>query len=72
MANLLQQYHQDGEKELGPTVASIPLGCPAEMCFRLSEEGWKWKDFEAVPQVDALSWRHNDDLDFVPRKAWKG
>ncbi|CCX16891.1 Similar to hypothetical protein [Tuber melanosporum Mel28]; acc. no. XP_002836842 [Pyronema omphalodes CBS 100304] len=32
-------YHQDGEKGLGPTVASISLGCPAEMCFRVKKTG---------------------------------
>ncbi|KAI5817650.1 hypothetical protein BZA77DRAFT_366057 [Pyronema omphalodes] len=30
-------YHQDGERGLGPTVASISLGCPAEMSFRVKK-----------------------------------
>ncbi|KAI5810759.1 hypothetical protein BZA77DRAFT_254299, partial [Pyronema omphalodes] len=32
-------FHQDGEKGLGPTVASISLGCPAEMLFRVKKSG---------------------------------
>ncbi|CAJ2503680.1 Uu.00g110740.m01.CDS01 [Anthostomella pinea] len=27
-------YHDDGEKELGPTVATLSLGSPSVMCFR--------------------------------------
>ncbi|KAF8543264.1 hypothetical protein BDD12DRAFT_874882 [Trichophaea hybrida] len=32
-------YHQDGERGLGPTVASISLGCPAVMKFRIKGSG---------------------------------
>lgn len=28
------QYHDDGEKELGPTVATLSLGASAVMCVR--------------------------------------
>ena len=34
------QYHDDGEKSLGPTVASISLGCPAKMKWRLKTRYW--------------------------------
>lgn len=33
--NQKMNYHQDSEKGLGPTVASISLGCPALMKFRI-------------------------------------
>ncbi|CCX14284.1 Similar to hypothetical protein CGB_L3030C [Cryptococcus gattii WM276]; acc. no. XP_003197167 [Pyronema omphalodes CBS 100304] len=39
LENQAMNYHQDGEKGLGPTVASVPLGCPAEMCFRVKKTG---------------------------------
>ena len=29
------QYHDDGEKTLGPTVMSLSLGCPAFMSWRM-------------------------------------
>jgi alkylated DNA repair dioxygenase AlkB len=29
-----KQYHDDGEKTLGPTVASLSLGCESTMHFR--------------------------------------
>jgi len=35
----VKQYHQDGERGLGPTVASISLGCPAVMKFRIKGSG---------------------------------
>jgi len=31
----IRQYHDDGEQELGETVASISLGAPAKMRFRI-------------------------------------
>ena len=31
---LTYQYHYDGEKELGPTVASLSLGATSTMAFR--------------------------------------
>ena len=34
------QYHDDGEKSLGPTVASLSLGCPAKMKWRLKMKYW--------------------------------
>jgi len=34
-------FHQDGEKGLGPTVASISLGCPAVMDFRIKAKSSK-------------------------------
>ncbi|CAF9907780.1 MAG: hypothetical protein ALECFALPRED_003886 [Alectoria fallacina] len=33
-------YHDDGEVSLGPTVASISLGCPAKMKWRLKMKYW--------------------------------
>jgi hypothetical protein len=36
------QFHDDGEKELGPTVAALSLGSPSLMKFRPK---FKWKDF---------------------------
>ena len=34
------QYHDDGEASLGPTVASLSLGCPARMKWRLKMKYW--------------------------------
>ena len=34
------QYHDDGEESLGPTVASLSLGCPAKMKWRLKSKYW--------------------------------
>ena len=34
------QYHDDGEVSLGPTVASLSLGCPAKMKWRLKSKYW--------------------------------
>lgn len=34
------QYHDDGEESLGPTVASLSLGCPAKMRWRLKAKYW--------------------------------
>ena len=39
LANI-SQYHDDGEVSLGPTVASISLGCPAKMKWRLKMKYW--------------------------------
>jgi len=36
--NQKMNFHQDSEKGLGPTVASISLGCPANMDFRIKEK----------------------------------
>ena len=40
------QYHDDGEKELGPTVAALALGSPSLMKFRP-----KWKKDLTFPGV---------------------
>jgi hypothetical protein len=37
IANTRVQFHQDGETGLGPTVASLSLGCAAKMNFRLKK-----------------------------------
>ena len=34
VTNIAAQYHDDGELGLGPTLASLSLGCPATMTFR--------------------------------------
>lgn len=34
------QYHDDGEASLGPSVASLSLGCPAKMRWRLKAKYW--------------------------------
>ncbi|KAF2224207.1 hypothetical protein BDZ85DRAFT_260574 [Elsinoe ampelina] len=34
------KYHDDGEKGLGPTVASLSLGFPADMLFRVKSKHW--------------------------------
>jgi len=34
----LNKYHDDGEKELGPTVASLSLGCASTMQFRAKKK----------------------------------
>lgn len=34
------QYHDDGEESLGPTVASLSLGSPAKMRWRLKAKYW--------------------------------
>ena len=39
-AKSLPQYHDDGEKELGPTVATLGLGGPASMTLRMKEKHW--------------------------------
>ncbi|KAI5856269.1 hypothetical protein BZA05DRAFT_471384 [Tricharina praecox] len=39
--NQKMNFHQDGEKGLGPTVASISLGCPAIMEFRIKAKNSK-------------------------------
>ena len=36
----ISQYHDDGEESLGPTVASLSLGCPAKMKWRLKSKYW--------------------------------
>ena len=40
------QYHDDGEKELGPTVAALSLGSPSFMRFRP-----KWKRASPFPSI---------------------
>lgn len=46
LANLSAQYHDDGEPGLGPTVATLSLGCPSTMTFRPQEKA-------RVPEGDA-------------------
>ncbi|KAB5547281.1 hypothetical protein GE09DRAFT_206578 [Coniochaeta sp. 2T2.1] len=45
MSNDMINYHDDGEKECGPTVATLSLGSPAMMYFRPKEDK-KIKDGE--------------------------
>ena len=41
IADLSLKYHDDGEKELGPTVATLSLGGNATMCMRMKPLYWK-------------------------------
>ena len=38
------QYHDDGEKELGPTVATLSLGSPSIMSFRPKKLNEVWPE----------------------------
>ena len=49
------QYHDDGEKELGPTVATLSLGGDATMMFRP-----KAKKPTELPAVLCITLRHGD------------
>lgn len=40
LETMKMNYHDDGEISLGPTVASISLGCPAKMKWRLKMRYW--------------------------------
>lgn len=38
------QWHDDGEKDLGPDIASLSLGGAATMNFRLKSKHWMFKE----------------------------
>lgn len=54
------KYHDDGEKELGPTVATMALGAPSSMHIRMKERyfrGYKTGNVSGVhfdPDVEIL------------------
>ena len=41
------KYHDDGEVELGPTVATMALGAPAKMNMRIKKK--YWEGYETLP-----------------------
>lgn len=60
--------HSDGEKDLGPIVASLSLGSPAIMKFRpvpskwMSDDGQLKEGRKTPPVVIELTLRHGDAL----------
>ncbi|KAK0748425.1 hypothetical protein B0T21DRAFT_406945 [Apiosordaria backusii] len=54
-------YHDDGEKELGPVVAALSLGSPCTMRFRPKRN----KDFEKTETKSSDA--HKDLTNFVMR-----
>ena len=63
MSNNLQ-YHDDGEEDLGPDVASLSLGGAATMQFRMKAKHWQPKGL--TPET------YNPELPVLPgSQAWK-
>lgn len=63
MSNNLQ-YHDDGEKDLGPDIASLSLGGAATMHFRMKAKHWQPKGL--TPET------YNPELPVLPgSQAWK-
>ncbi|GJJ06387.1 hypothetical protein Clacol_000578 [Clathrus columnatus] len=62
------EYHSDGEKDLGPIVASLSLGSPAIMKFRPVPSKWMPTDGQmkegrkTPPVIIELTLRHGDAL----------
>lgn len=68
MAEQKMDFHSDGEKDLGPIVASLSLGSPAIMKFRpvpskwMSDDGQLKEGRKTPPVVIELTLRHGDAL----------
>ena len=48
------QFHDDGESSLGSTVASLSLGCPAKMRWRLKMRYWSGFKDKACKHYDPI------------------
>lgn len=58
------QWHDDGEKDLGPDIASLSLGGAATMNFRLKSKHWMFKERVAK--------KYNPQQPVLPgSQAWK-
>lgn len=58
------QYHDDGEKDLGPDIASLSLGGAATMSFKMKTKHWLAKGL--------TSETYNPELRIIPgSQAWK-